>query len=243
MMEGQIGSNPKCLLLIGAHIQLFANCNSGGNEVSMGWRFRRSFRIIPGIRLNMGRSGFTSVSVGGRGATLNLGKRGVTSTISLPGTGLSYQHRYKAAQSIHLTQQPVPSLTPPSGWTTLIRTCVVGILLLGGYLAFRSITPLAPPPVPTATSAPTPKQDLTTLQYVRPLVDEQTGTVRSPSIQERQITTVQANVRITPSMSGAVVRTLMRGQKVQALTTENGWTRVAEQDGEPIGWMHNSVLK
>jgi SH3-like domain-containing protein len=50
-------------------------------------------------------------------------------------------------------------------------------------------------------------------------------------------------VRSAPSMAGPMVRTFIRGQVVQALQTENGWTRVAEQDGEPIGWMHNSVLK
>jgi SH3-like domain-containing protein len=73
----------------------------------------------------------------------------------------------------------------------------------------------------------------------------QTVMARGPaiSIPTRQVQTIQANVRSAPSMSGPVVRTLMRGQMVQALQTENGWTRVAEQGGEPIGWMHNSVLK
>ena len=54
---------------------------------------------------------------------------------------------------------------------------------------------------------------------------------------------MQANVRAAPSMSGPVLRTLLKGQVVQVLQTENGWTQVAEQDGEAIGWMHNSVLK
>src|SRR5580700_7890963 len=36
---------------------------------------------------------------GGRGATLNLGKRGVKGTVSLPGTGLSYQHRFEQSGS------------------------------------------------------------------------------------------------------------------------------------------------
>ena len=56
----------------------------------MGFRFRRSFKIAPGVRLNMGRTGFTSVSVGGKGLTANVGRRGVRTTVGLPGTGLSY---------------------------------------------------------------------------------------------------------------------------------------------------------
>lgn len=59
----------------------------------MGWRFRRSLRIAPGIRLNLGSRGMTSLSLGGRGVTVNLSKRGTKTTYGLPGTGLSYQTR------------------------------------------------------------------------------------------------------------------------------------------------------
>ncbi len=55
----------------------------------MGFRFRRSVKIAPGVRLNFGKRG-TSVSLGGRGVTTNLSKRGKRSTYSLRGTGLSY---------------------------------------------------------------------------------------------------------------------------------------------------------
>jgi hypothetical protein len=55
----------------------------------MGWRFRRTVRILPGVRLNLSKSG-VSTSIGVRGATINLGKRGAKATIGLPGTGISY---------------------------------------------------------------------------------------------------------------------------------------------------------
>ena len=186
----------------------------------MGWRFRRSFRIVPGIRLNMGKTGFTSISVGGRGAALNLGKRGSTSTVSLQGTGLSYRHR-------HLQPPILPPVHAP-GRTLAIRTGVFAVAVMGGYLALRSPTPSAPPSlaVPAGSSGPIP------------------SAVASPVvIPTRRVSTLQANVRGLPSMSGPVVGTLMQGQVVQALQIENGWTRVALPDGEPVGWMHNSVLK
>nr|WP_267957881.1 DUF4236 domain-containing protein [Rhodovulum sulfidophilum] len=52
-------------------------------------RFRKSIKVMPGVRLNVSGSG-VSTSIGGRGATVNLSKRGVRSTLSVPGTGLSW---------------------------------------------------------------------------------------------------------------------------------------------------------
>jgi hypothetical protein len=56
----------------------------------MGFNFRKSFKIAPGIRLNVTEKGVSSVSLGGKGGRVNLGKKGVRSTINAPGTGLSY---------------------------------------------------------------------------------------------------------------------------------------------------------
>src|SRR5436190_18064094 len=61
----------------------------------MGWLFRKSIKILPGIRVNLGKRGFTSVSVGPRGAKVNVGKKGTFLTTGIPGTGLS--HRQKIA--------------------------------------------------------------------------------------------------------------------------------------------------
>jgi hypothetical protein len=65
----------------------------------MGWRYRKSFRIAPGLRVNLGRRGVTSVSVGGCGATVNLGKRGVTGTVSLPRSKLAKQAQSSTSAS------------------------------------------------------------------------------------------------------------------------------------------------
>ena len=52
-------------------------------------RFRRTIKIAPGLRLNVGKRG-VSVSAGVRGARVTLGKGRVTRTVGLPGTGLSW---------------------------------------------------------------------------------------------------------------------------------------------------------
>jgi hypothetical protein len=56
----------------------------------MGLRFRKSIKILPGVKLNLSKSG-VSVSLGGKGLHANIGTSGrLTGTASLKGTGLSY---------------------------------------------------------------------------------------------------------------------------------------------------------
>ena len=56
----------------------------------MGFRFRR--RIPIGIGwINIGKNGINSVSLGGKGLTTNINRKGVQHTVGLPGSGLSYQ--------------------------------------------------------------------------------------------------------------------------------------------------------
>ncbi len=57
----------------------------------MGFRFRKIISVIPGVKVNLSKSG-VSTSLGGRGATVNVGTSGKkTLTLGIPGTGMSYQ--------------------------------------------------------------------------------------------------------------------------------------------------------
>lgn len=62
----------------------------------MGLRFRKSFRLAPGVRFNIGLRG-ASLSLGGRGASLSIGGRGATASVGIPGSGISYQQRIGGA--------------------------------------------------------------------------------------------------------------------------------------------------
>ena len=55
----------------------------------MGLRYRKSIKLMPGVKLNLSRSGI-STSIGKRGATVNFSKRGTRATVGIPGSGLSY---------------------------------------------------------------------------------------------------------------------------------------------------------
>ncbi|MFM0173652.1 DUF4236 domain-containing protein [Paraburkholderia sediminicola] len=61
----------------------------------MGWGFRKSIKIAPGIRINLSKSGI-STSLGGKGFTYNT--RGRVTT-SIPGTGIRYTTSLKGGKS------------------------------------------------------------------------------------------------------------------------------------------------
>lgn len=56
----------------------------------MGFRVRKSFKIAPGVRVNVGSKSM-GVSIGGRGLRYSVNTRtGARTTVSIPGTGVSY---------------------------------------------------------------------------------------------------------------------------------------------------------
>ena len=65
-------------------------------------RFRRSFKILPGVKVNMSKGGI-SFTVGAKGYHLNFSKRGVRQTVGLPGSGLSETSYILKNQTEHET--------------------------------------------------------------------------------------------------------------------------------------------
>ena len=99
----------------------------------MGFRFRKSVKIMPGVRLNVSKTG-ASLSVGGRGATTNLSKRGIKSTFGIPGSGLSYttkttQWRRPPTSCESFSDQRAPT-NPSAAVHRLSLGLVLGILLM-----------------------------------------------------------------------------------------------------------------
>ncbi|QVN15022.1 DUF4236 domain-containing protein [Burkholderia sp. LAS2] len=73
----------------------------------MGWGFRKSIKVAPGIRINFSKSG-VSTSIGGKGFTYNTRGR---ITTSIPGTGILHTHSLKSAKR---TSKPVSSVVAGS---------------------------------------------------------------------------------------------------------------------------------
>jgi SH3-like domain-containing protein len=118
---------------------------------------------------------------------------------------------------------------------------VIGVaviaLAIGGLAALQS--PQGTSPTQIAASGTLIVQPGAPQPIVQPV---NSATPAIPSVS-KEVTAIQANVRAEPSMAGAVLQVLARGEIVQVTQSENGWLRVARQDGAALGWVHNSVLK
>jgi hypothetical protein len=81
----------------------------------MSFRFRKSIKIMPGVRVNLfaSKSGLSpSLSVGPRGASVSVGKRGVHGNVGLPGTGVSYRTKLSGGSSTPNNRGQVDNTQP-----------------------------------------------------------------------------------------------------------------------------------
>ena len=87
----------------------------------MGFRFRKSVKIAPGVRLNIGKKS-VGISAGVKGARVSVNSSGrKTTTVGLPGTGLSYSKTEKIGGRKNTTRsassnnvQPIRPDLPPA---------------------------------------------------------------------------------------------------------------------------------
>lgn len=86
----------------------------------MAFRFRRSIRLAPGLRINLSKSG-PSLSIGKRGLTHTIGPRGRRTTVGLPGTGISYST---------VTRQASPRRGERTGGSGVLGTMVTIVIVL-----------------------------------------------------------------------------------------------------------------
>ena len=99
-------------------------------SLSMGFRFFRRVRILPGVTLNLSKRGM-STSVGVRGAHVTVGHGKVRETAGIPGSGMFYT----TTQDAHQTHAEAAGEAPDSAvtsprWTvgSVVRALVLAIL-------------------------------------------------------------------------------------------------------------------
>ena len=86
----------------------------------MSFRFRRTFSLLPGIRLNLGKSG-ASVSVGPKGAKITLGSKGIRATAGIPGTGMFFSQQIAKKHPQNVEEPKQPQLKLPAEVEEVIR--------------------------------------------------------------------------------------------------------------------------
>lgn len=191
----------------------------------MGFRFRKTIRLLPGVRLNISKGGF-STSVGRPGATINIGKRGVRGTVGLPGSGLSYSDMIvkRGQGQERVTTQAIGHDAPDangSGRPNLligalaVVAVVVALLFAAGLMSARQSTPLpsqrsiTAPPVTIPISASAPLREAGSTHV-----------------------TTDADCRANPNSRAKVVATLSSDEELTVVARQSGWARVttASQD-------------
>uniref|UniRef100_UPI00359C8AB9 DUF4236 domain-containing protein n=1 Tax=Bifidobacterium adolescentis TaxID=1680 RepID=UPI00359C8AB9 len=118
----------------------------------MGFRIRKSISLGKGMRVNLGKNGISSVTFGKRGAPhVTVGKRGTYVGASIPGTGISYNHKISGQKDP--SSKPVKNKTKVSSPTTTAQLPVMSQPLETPTLSSPSDTDGmmqtdAPPPFP-----------------------------------------------------------------------------------------------
>lgn len=107
----------------------------------MSWRFRKSFKVLPGLKLNLTSRGL-SATLGAAPFSVNVGPRGVYSNTSIPGTGIWNRQRLDSPSSpVHPPSRhvepgqdstpqplPVPRSLSTAGSVTEIRSASTEML-------------------------------------------------------------------------------------------------------------------
>lgn len=79
----------------------------------MGWRFRKSVKILPGVKLNFNKNS-TSLTLGGRGAHYTVNSNGrKTLSAGIPGTGLSYTEQIQSGRPAQNNRKTLNDISSP----------------------------------------------------------------------------------------------------------------------------------
>jgi hypothetical protein len=180
----------------------------------MGLRFHRVFSILPGIRLNVSKSGL-STSVGPRGADVNIGRQGITTNAGIPGTGLSYRQKMGS------------------------RGSKLGILALVGAIGFAAVKNadkiiafFHPHAASTSATASHRAASAAATQNIVQTAKPVTGA--------RYVHRGGSDLRELPKTSAKVLKKEPKGQQVQLIAISGAWAEV--RDGNLTGWMRASVI-
>jgi Protein of unknown function (DUF4236) len=115
----------------------------------MGFRFHRSIKLFPGLRLNFGKRG-VSTSIGVRGAHVTFGRTGTRTTVGLPGSGLSYTHLEKPhREAPFLTTAESPSEPGAPQGSARHGVLWMGLIVIAIFVAIGRMTSSAPAQVST----------------------------------------------------------------------------------------------
>ena len=203
----------------------------------MGFRFRKSISIIPGVRLNISKSGF-STSVGRPGATVNIGKRGVRGTVGLPGSGLSYSETlYRRGQKRTASRDAVDEMpvgVASSGGRGVIKIALVVVLAVV-FLLF--VIGLIFGPSRTEVGSGGFQPEAKTLSSS----SDNGSSVASQSAASTVSVAEGVNCRSNPNQRASVVTKLSGDEELEVIDRQGAWTRVTFENQDC--WVSSALVR
>lgn len=218
----------------------------------MAFRFRKSIKIAPGIRVNLNKKS-ASVRIGPRGAGYTISSTGQKRvSASLPGSGLSYSEVVspkRAPTSSHTPAQLVGSDRNPASKgpvVFLLLAVVFGV----GWCSSRSkdsVSPQQPDSrladniegIPEDRAASTAAEPVTTPAATSTSIAHRTAAPVIPSTVTLY-TTANVRLRAEPSTSSGIIATIPIGSAVQSSKTEGLWHYATY--GNYSGWIRGDYL-
>src|ERR1700761_6630763 len=189
----------------------------------MGFRFQKRISILPGVRINLSKSG-ASASLGPRGADVNIGRDGVTTNAGIPGTGLSYRQKVGKGGK--------------TGWFGILAL-VAGLGFWGFQHAGKIEKAVATRPVDTKSSTGSSTVPPTEASTDAPSTSATPA--NAAGNMQRYVHRQNSILRSEPKTSGDILKREMKGATVTLVSEEaDGWSRVT--DGGVTGYMRSSVL-
>jgi hypothetical protein len=172
----------------------------------MGFRFRRSIKLFPGLRLNFGKRGI-SASIGVRGAHVSCGPTGTRTTVGLPGSGLSYTHLEKRHREVPSPTTAEPPADPAAQQGSAQRGVLwMGVIVTAIVVAIGRMTS----PAPAQVSTPPQTIVQTAARAARAAEDEKLAETQRAALGIAQIRHAVANsntlrlARVTVMPEGAI---------------------------------------
>lgn len=160
----------------------------------MGLRFRRSIKILPGVKLNLGKKS-AGVSAGTTGARYSVNSSGrKTSTVGIPGTGLSYS---KSSGCGKKSDKGSKSVLP---WRLILTVGILIFILIGGIAA---CTDSDDEPTTTTTAAETtteaePESKTSIIEAVAALSPHETTAEAAETTEKRTEKPTEAKTEKKP---------------------------------------------
>jgi hypothetical protein len=188
------------------------------------FRFRRSIRIFPGVRWNIGKKS-SSVSFGPRGLKYTIGTQGSRTTVGIPGTGISYTQVHSSKPGSTTPPPPLPpgsaSMQNPAKRSRSKVFYALGFIVLAIWLLGK-LSEQKAPKSSIATSSSSPTQSIASYSPTAlpgavpvrpPVTDEPSSFTQTRTRADSMAATSQPSATAAPAAAAATYRVVNIGSR------------------------------